>query len=40
METIVELIDHVINNIENQSILEAVAKEVHSLMKGRALFNL
>tara|TARA_B100001059_G_scaffold58170_1_gene53468 strand:- start:3106 stop:4380 length:1275 start_codon:yes stop_codon:yes gene_type:complete len=40
METIVELIDRVINNIENQSILEAVAKEVHSLMKGRALFNL
>ena len=40
METIVELIDHVIINIENQSILEAVAKEVHSLMKGRALFNL
>ena len=40
METIVELIDRVINNIENQSILEAVAKEVHSLMKGRSLFNL
>ena len=40
MEIIVELIDRVINNIENQSILEAVAKEVHSLMKGRALFNL
>ena len=40
METIVELIDRVINNIENQSILEAVAKEVRSLMKGRALFNL
>ena len=40
METIVELIDRVINNIENQSILEAVSKEVHSLMKGRALFNL
>ena len=40
METIVDLIDRVINNIENQSILEAVAKEVHSLMKGRALFNL
>jgi glycine hydroxymethyltransferase len=40
METIVELIDRVINNIDNQSILEAVAKEVHSLMKGRALFNL
>ena len=40
METIVELIDRVINNIENHSILEAVAKEVHSLMKGRVLFNL
>ena len=40
METIVELIDRVINNIETQSILEAVAKEVHSLMKGRDLFNL
>ena len=40
MEIIVALIDRVINNIENQSILEAVAKEVHSLMKGRALFNL
>jgi glycine hydroxymethyltransferase len=39
METIVELTDRVISNIENKSILEAVAKEVHSLMKGRALFN-
>jgi glycine hydroxymethyltransferase len=39
MEIIVELTDRVISNIENKSILEAVAKEVHSLMKGRALFN-
>ena len=39
METIVELTDRVISNIENKSILGAVAKEVHSLMKGRALFN-
>lgn len=39
METIVELTDRVISNIENKSILEAVAKEVRSLMKGRALFN-
>lgn len=39
METIVELTDRVISNIENKSILETVAKEVHSLMKGRALFN-
>ena len=33
METLVELIDRVINNIENQSIMEAVSNEVNTLMK-------
>jgi glycine hydroxymethyltransferase len=39
METIVSLIDRVINNHEDTSELDIVAKEVHALMKGRALFN-
>jgi glycine hydroxymethyltransferase len=39
MEVIVDLIDRVIQNPEDASELEAVAKEVHALMEGRALFN-
>ena len=39
METIVDLIDRVINNYQDEAVLAQVAKEVHALMKGRALFN-
>ena len=39
METIVALIDRVITNYEDEEVLANVAKEVHILMEGRALFN-
>ena len=39
METIVDLIDRVINNYQDETVLAEVAKEVHALMQGRALFN-
>ena len=39
METIVDLIDRVINNYQDEAVLAKVAKEVHALMQGRALFN-
>ena len=39
METIVDLIDRVINNYQDEAVLAQVAKEVHALMQGRALFN-
>ena len=39
METIVELIDRVINNYQDEAVLAQVANEVHALMQGRALFN-
>ena len=39
METIVVLIDRVINNYQDEAVLAQVAKEVHALMQGRALFN-
>ena len=39
MAKIVDLIDRVITNIENDSELEAVKKEVNSMMSGRPLFN-
>ena len=39
METIVALIDRVINNYQDEAVLAAVAKEVHALMQGRTLFN-
>jgi len=32
------LIDRVIQNHEDESVLAQVAQEVHSLMKGRPLF--
>ena len=38
MATIVDLIDRVLQNPEEESELNAVAKEVHTLMKGRPLF--
>ena len=39
METIVDLIDCVINNDQDEAVLAEVAQEVHALMQGRALFN-
>ena len=39
METIVDLIDRVINNYQDEAVLAEVAKQVHALMQGRALFN-
>ena len=39
METIVDLIDRVIINYQDEAVLAEVAKEVHALMQGRALFN-
>ena len=39
METIVDLIDRVINNYQDEAVLAEVAKEVHALMAERALFN-
>ena len=38
MVTIVDLIDRVIQNPEDETELDAVAKEVHTLMEGRSLF--
>ena len=38
MATVVELIDRVIQNPESEVELNAVAQEVHALMKGRPLF--
>ena len=39
IETIVGLIDLVIKNYEDETVLAQVAKEVQTLMQGRALFN-
>jgi len=39
MGIVVDLIDRVITNYEDETTLAAVAKEVHALMQGRALFN-
>ncbi|MFC4722098.1 serine hydroxymethyltransferase [Geojedonia litorea] len=39
MQTIVDLIDEVINNYENEAVLEAVADKVNSMMKGLPLFS-
>jgi len=38
METIVDLIDRVITSHKDEIVLTSVAKEVHDLMQGRALF--
>ena len=39
METIVALIDRVLSNYQEETVLAEVAKEVHTLMAGCALFN-
>lgn len=39
MAYIVDLIDEVIKNHDNDTVLEGVAEKVNSLMSGRALFN-
>ncbi len=39
MFKIVELIDRVITNFEDETILEEVKKEVENMMKGKPLFN-
>ena len=39
MNYVVDLIDEVINNYENETVLEGVAKKVNELMGGRPLFN-
>ncbi|WMI67576.1 serine hydroxymethyltransferase [Mangrovimonas sp. YM274] len=39
MESIVTLIDEVITNYENETVLEEVAVKVNNMMKDRALFN-
>jgi glycine/serine hydroxymethyltransferase len=39
METIVELIDRVLQNPEDEANLEVIGKEVHQLMAGHDLFN-
>lgn len=38
MKTIVEYIDRVINNIENDSELDAVKNSIHDMMNGKPLF--
>jgi len=38
MEAIVNLIDRVINNVDNDNELEAIAKEVNALMSDKPLF--
>ncbi|WP_299524051.1 serine hydroxymethyltransferase [Winogradskyella sp.] len=39
MSYIVDLIDEVINNHDNETVLEGVAEKVNELMSGRPLFN-
>ncbi|WP_452223063.1 serine hydroxymethyltransferase [Lacinutrix chionoecetis] len=39
METIVNLIDEVINNFEDEETLETIAKKVNTMMSGLPLFN-
>lgn len=39
MDKIVDLIDEVINNYENESVLEAVAEKVNAMMSDRPLFK-
>ena len=40
MKTIVSLIDKVITNYTNESVINNVANEVNQLMEGRLLFNI
>jgi glycine hydroxymethyltransferase len=39
MDTVAELINDVVLNINNENVLEVSKKKVHELMNGRALFN-
>ena len=39
MKTIVDLIDEVITNYEDESVLQNVSKKVNDLMEGRPLFK-
>lgn len=39
MDKIVDLIDEVINNYENESVLDAVAEKVNTMMEGLPLFT-
>ena len=39
MTYVVDLIDEVINNHDNETVLEGVAEKVNALMNGRPLFN-
>jgi len=39
METVVALIDEVIQNFEDEALLASVSEKVNDLMQGRALFN-
>ncbi|MFT3918844.1 serine hydroxymethyltransferase [Cloacibacterium sp.] len=39
MDTVAELINEVVLNINNDNVLEVVKKKVHQLMNGKALFN-
>ena len=38
METVVDLIDRVLMNIDNEELLEQIAEEVNELMSERPLF--
>ncbi len=38
MQTIVDLVDEVISNIDNEAVIESVRKKVNALMSGRKLF--
>ena len=38
METVVDLIDRVLMNIDNEELLEQIAGEVNELMSERPLF--
>ncbi len=39
MQTVVNLVDEVICNFENETVLESIAKKVFTLMEGRPLFT-
>ena len=39
METIVELIDRVLLNYKDDSVISSVANDVHNLMQGRKLYS-
>jgi glycine hydroxymethyltransferase len=39
MDTVAELINEVVLNINNDNVLEVVKKKVHQLMNGKELFN-